>query len=62
MRAKLNATVSRRRNMLQFLVLAPLVTSGKLLQSAGLMTEQRPMPVDDIVEVDGWILRRSDLT
>lgn len=61
MRAKWATTVSRRSLMLQFFVLAPLLKSGGLFETVVDQPKVAAADPLEFVEIDGWILRRSDI-
>lgn len=48
-----------RRNLLQALLALPFLLS---LRSGPPIQTENERPSDDIVEINGWILRRSDLS
>ncbi len=54
-------TISRRSLLLQALMVVPLWHSAQLLGSTSLTPPQTAPAADEFVEVNGWILRRSEI-
>jgi len=56
-----SSKLSRRSLLLQASMLVPLWQSAKLFEPAATPAQAAASAADEFVEVNGWILRRSDI-